>query len=88
MKIVGGNNSTNNGMIERQNGFDADMVRAALLTFYLMIKDVKPPELDVRRFWCCMIQHVAEVKREKSTIVFVVTHHIFLFMVQGLLLEN
>ncbi len=64
VEITGGGNSLNNGMAERQNGYDADLVRSSLMTLYLMIKHVMPPDLDIRKFWCCMLMHVNEIKRK------------------------
>ena len=64
LETTGGGNSSNNGMAEVQNRADATLVRSGLMTLLLMIRHVKPAELDIRKFWCCILMLVNEVKRK------------------------
>ena len=63
LESTGAGNSTNNGKVERQNRTKADMIRAALSTLGIMIKDDLPEDLSIESFWCLAYTHSNFVKR-------------------------
>ena len=56
LQTTGGGNSANNGMVERSNQFDANVVRPVLSTMQLLMRDKLPMDLGIEAFWCCALQ--------------------------------
>jgi hypothetical protein len=63
LETTGGGNSTNNGMVERGNRVNANMVRTALTTMQTILGDDLPPDFNIEELWCFALQHSVFVRR-------------------------
>ena len=63
LQTTGGGNSENNGMVERANQFDANVIRPVLSTMNILMGDKLPATLPIESFWCCALQMSTMVHR-------------------------
>ena len=63
LQTTGGGNSENNGVVERANQFDADLLRPALSTMETLMGDKLPEGMSIEMFWCCALQTSTMTKR-------------------------
>ena len=63
LQTTGGGNSENNGMVERQNQFDANIVNPSLSTMKILMGHKLPDDMAIEEFWCLALQHGTMMKR-------------------------
>lgn len=64
LETTSGGNSTNNGMVERGNRVNANMVRASLTTLKsLLPQDELPTTMQIEELWCFALQHCVYIQR-------------------------
>jgi hypothetical protein len=63
LETTGGGNSTNNGIVERGNRVNANMVRTALTTMSTILGDDMPKDFNIEELWCFALQHSVFVRR-------------------------
>ena len=56
LQTTGGGNSLSNGIVERANGFDANIVRPGLATMQLLMGHLLPKDMQIEMFWCLVLQ--------------------------------
>ena len=63
LQTTGGGNSENNGMVERANQFDANMVRPSLSTMNVLMGEKLPNDMCIAMFWCLSLQNGIMIKK-------------------------
>jgi hypothetical protein len=64
LETTAGGNSTNNGMVERGNRVNANMIRSALTTLKSLIPpDELPTSMKIEELWCFALRHSVFVQR-------------------------